>query len=357
MQDNTFVYVANAESNDIAALRLLGDGGLELQTVFPLEASVSSLAFSPDQRTLYASLRAPQAIASLAVSSRTGQMQLLATVPAPANLSYIKVDYSGRFLLGASYSGDLVCSLPISPLGLAQPHPAALLQPGRNPHCIVTGNSNRFAYIPCLGSDQVNCFAFDAHTGRLVPAVHPLAAFPREAGPRHMAIAPDNRFAYVLCELSGDVATLALDADTGGLTPKQSVSMLHPERPLPPSSYTPPTNQTAGDKSPTPVTWAADIQLTPDGRFLYASERTYSTLTCFAVDAISGRLDYAGIFETEQQPRNIAIDPKGRFLVAAGEKSGHAAAYRIDQGSGALARCSRVQVGHKPNWVEVVNFR
>ncbi|MCD8349465.1 MAG: lactonase family protein [Planctomycetaceae bacterium] len=357
MQDNTFVFVANAESNDIASLRLLGDGRLELQNVFPLDASASALAVHPDGRTLYVALHNPAMIASLAISSRTGQMQLLSTVPAPAKLSYITIDRLGRFLLGASYSGDIACSLPISPLGLVQAHPAAVIRPGRNPHCIVTDNTNRFVYIPCLGSDQIGIYRFDADTGGMVPDGVPVVLTAREAGPRHMAISPDNRFAHVINELNGDVVTHVLDPISGGLTSKEAVSLLHPERPLPPSSYTPPTNQPAGENSPEPVAWAADINLTPDGRFLYASERTHSTMTCFAVDVVSGRLDFAGIFETEQQPRNFAIDPKGDFLVAAGEKSHHLASYRIDRDTGSLSHCGRVDVGRKPVWVEIHNYR
>ncbi len=357
MQDNTFVFVANSESNDIASLRLLGDGRLELQTVFPLDASASALAVHPDGRTLYVALGNPPMVASLAISSRTGQMQLLSVVPAPAKLSYIITDRLGRFLLGASYGGDTACSLPISPLGLAQGHPAAVIRPGRNPHCIVTDSSNRFVYIPCLGSDQVSVYRFDADTGGFVPASAPVVLTAREAGPRHIAVSPDNRFAHLLCELNGDVVTHVLDPVTGGLTAKDAVTILHPERPLPPSSYTPPTNAPAGENSPEPVAWAADIGLTPDGRFLYASERTHSHLTCFAVDVVTGRLDFAGIHETEQQPRNFAIDPKGGFLVAAGEKSHHVASYRIDRDSGALNHCDRVEVGRKPVWVEIINYR
>ncbi|MCD8140871.1 MAG: lactonase family protein [Planctomycetaceae bacterium] len=357
MQDNTFVFAANAESNDIASLRLLGDGRLELQTVLPVDASASALAVHPDGRTLYVALANPPQIASLAVSSRTGQMQVLSVVPAPAKLSYITTDRAGRFLLGASYSGDIACSLPISPLGLVQGHPAAVLRPGRNPHCIVVDHANRFVYIPCLGSDQVGIYRFDAATGEFAPAAAPVVLTAREAGPRHLAISPDNRFAHLVCELNGDVVTHVLDPVTGGLSAKEAVSLLHPTRPLPPSSYTPPTNEPAGENSPEPVAWAADISLTPDGRFLYASERTHSTLTCFAVDVVSGRLDYAGIFETEQRPRNFAIDPKGGFLVAAGEKSHHFAAYRIDRDTGGLSPCGRVEVGRKPVWVEIGNYR
>jgi 6-phosphogluconolactonase len=97
--------------------------------------------------------------------------------------------------------------------------------------------------------------------------------------------------------------------------------------------------------------WAADIGITPDGRFVYASERTNSTISCFRRDIYSGRLDYAGIFDVDAQPRSFAIDSTGRHLIVAGEKSGTLGAFAIDVETGALARTDSQTIGDAPNWV------
>jgi 6-phosphogluconolactonase len=102
--------------------------------------------------------------------------------------------------------------------------------------------------------------------------------------------------------------------------------------------------------------WAADIHLTPDGRFLYISERTGSTLGAFSVNAQSGKLTYLASTPTESQPRGFAIDPKGRFLVAAGEKSDTISVYAIDRASGALSLLQKYPAGKGANWVEIVSF-
>ncbi len=102
--------------------------------------------------------------------------------------------------------------------------------------------------------------------------------------------------------------------------------------------------------------WAADLHLTPNGKFLYASERTSSTLAAFGVDGASGKLAYLGSTPTEKQPRGFAIDPKGRFLVASGEKSETISVYAIDSTSGTLKLVGKTPTGKGSNWIEIVDF-
>ena len=102
--------------------------------------------------------------------------------------------------------------------------------------------------------------------------------------------------------------------------------------------------------------WAADLHLTPDGKFLYASERRSSTLATYKVDAASGRLELIGHVPTEKTPRGFAIDPSGRYLVAAGQDSNGVTVYAIDAASGALSQRARLPLGKNPNWVEIVEL-
>ena len=102
--------------------------------------------------------------------------------------------------------------------------------------------------------------------------------------------------------------------------------------------------------------WAADIHITPDGRFLYGSERTSSTLAAFGVDRATGELTPIGSYPTEKQPRGFNIDPTGRFLLAVGQLSDHLTCYRIDRESGALTDAGGLAVGRNPNWVEILSL-
>ena len=102
--------------------------------------------------------------------------------------------------------------------------------------------------------------------------------------------------------------------------------------------------------------WAADIHLTPDGKYLYASERTTSTLAAFKVDPKTGMLTSIDSFATEKQPRGFNIDPTGRYLLAVGELSNSMTAYAIDKTTGKLTKLKEYPMGKKPNWVEIVAF-
>jgi 6-phosphogluconolactonase len=105
-----------------------------------------------------------------------------------------------------------------------------------------------------------------------------------------------------------------------------------------------------------PAIAAADLHLTPNGKFLYVSERTSDTLSGFAVDAASGKLTFLSSAHTERQPRGFAIDPKGRFLVATGEKSETISVYSIDQANGALKFLNKYPTGKGSSWVEIASF-
>jgi 6-phosphogluconolactonase len=175
-------------------------------------------------------------------------------------------------------------------------------------------------------------------------------------GPRHFIVSPDNRFVYLLNELTATVTTLALDGKTGLLTEVSSASALPPDTKLVPGA---PRGAVGVPGAPPRNTdndiWAADIHITPNGRFLYASERTSNTLAAFSVDAATGKLTYLGSTPTEKQPRGFAIDPKGRFLIATGEKSPTISVYAIDQTSGMLRLLQKYPTGKGSNWVEIVN--
>jgi 6-phosphogluconolactonase len=97
-------------------------------------------------------------------------------------------------------------------------------------------------------------------------------------------------------------------------------------------------------------------RLTPNGHFLYAAERTSSTLGAFRVDTASGKLTYLGGTPTEKQPRGFNIDPTGRFVVVSGELSDTISSYAIDAETGALKPIGRYPTGKGANWVEIVAF-
>jgi 6-phosphogluconolactonase len=355
----TFVYVSNAEDGDIGMYTLLADGSLQPGQRFKAEKLVMPMAVSPDKRFLIAAVRSkPFQAYSYSIDKSSGALNLVGTGALAESYPYIAFDRSGRFLLGASYGANQVGVNPVGADGRVG-EPLQVIPTARNAHSIRTDNTNRFVFVPHLGTDQVFQFLFDEKSGRLSANTPPVLQLKQGSGPRHLIVSSDNRFVYLLNELSGMVTTLALDPNAGTLKELDSVSVLPPDTKLVPgvprgAVGTPGANQaprnTAND------IWASDLHLTPNGRLLYAAERTSSTLGAFRVDTASGKLTYLGSTSTEKQPRGFNIDPTGRFVVVSGEQSDTISSYVIDAETGALKLIGRYPTGKGANWVEIVAF-
>jgi 6-phosphogluconolactonase len=353
----SFVYVSNAEDGDIGAYRMGPDGSLAPRARVPAAKVVMPMTVSPNRRFLYAASRSkPFTVHVYAIDAGSGALKPVSSAPLAESFPYISLDRTGRFLFGASYGGHLVSVNAVGGDGrVAQTLQVTTV--GRNAHSILADASNRFVYVPNLGTDQIFQFTFDEKTGQLASNTPAVVQMKPGTGPRHFIFSSDNRFVYLLSELVATVTTLALDAKTGLLREVSSASALPPDSKLQPGA----PRGAVGVPGVAPRNtdndiWAADLHLTPDGKFLYASERTSSALAAFGVDAASGKLTYLSSTPTEKQPRGFAIDPKGKFLVASGEKSETLSVYAIDSASGALKLLQKVATGKGANWVEIVGF-
>ncbi len=354
----TFVYVSNAEDGDIGIYRLLDSGELQPGARAKAASVVMPMAVSPDRRFLYAASRSkPFSVHVYSVDPGTGALKPLSSSPLAESFPYIALDRTGRFLLGASYGGHLVSVNAVGSDGRVAAEPLQVVPTGRNAHSIGTDNTNRFVYVPHLGTDQIFQFVFDEKSGRLTSNTPAVVQMKPLTGPRHFIVSPDNKFVYLLNELVGTVTTLSLDPKTGVLTEASSASALPPDTKLVPGAPRGAVDiPGAAPRNTDNDIWAADIHMTPNGRFLYASERTSSTLAAFSVNADTGELAYLGSKPTEKQPRGFAIDPGGRFLIATGEKSDTISVYAIDQANGGLRLLQNYPTGKGSNWVEIVSF-
>ena len=230
----TFVYVSNAEEGDIGMYTLNPDGSLLPGQRFKAEKIVMPMTISPDKRFLIAAVRSkPFSAYTYSIDSGSGALKLVGTGPLAESFPYISLDRTGRYLLGASYGANLVSVNPVGPDGRVGP-PLQTIPTARNAHAIRADNTNRFVFVPHLGTDQVLQFLFDDKTGRLAANTPPVLQLKAGTGPRHLIISSDNRFVYLLNELTATVTTLSLDDKTGLLTEVGSVSALPPDSKLVP---------------------------------------------------------------------------------------------------------------------------
>ncbi len=342
VQGTTIVYVSNAESSDIYVLQLNRQTGeLTLVETVALPGVVKAgastpLAVSPDRRFLYVATRGePQSVFTFAIDSKSGKLKLIGSGPLIDSMPYISTDRTGRFLFAASYPGHKFTVSPIGANGVIQPT-QQVLENHTNAHSILADAKNRYVLAASLGNDLVNVFKFDAKTGKLEPHTPPSVAVKAKTGPRHLVFHPNGKLVYVLGELDATVHVFDYDMTKGQLKEKQSVSA------LPPGT----TGRIA----------AADLHLTPDGKFLYSTERTSNTLTGFRVNATDGTLTLIETIPTEANPRGFSIDSAGRYLFVVGMRSHRMSSYQIESGSGKLTKLKEYAMGKIPNWVEIVDL-
>jgi 6-phosphogluconolactonase len=353
----TFVYVSNADDGNIGTYTLQPDGTLKTGDKVEAAKVVMPMAVSPDKRFLIAAVRSkPYEAYTYAIDKKTGALKLVGKGPLAESYPYISFDHTGGYLFGASYGANQVGVNPVGKDGKVGA-PLQVIPTARNAHSIRIDNTNRYVFVPHLGTDQIFQFVFDKKTGKLTSNTPPVVQMKQGTGPRHIIVSKDNKFVYLLNELTAAVTTLALDAKTGTLKEIDSASALPPDTKLGPGQ---PRGAVGAPGAPQRNTdndiWASDLHLTPDGKFLYAAERTSSSLGSFKVDPATGKLTYMASTPTEKQPRGFAIDPSGKFMVVSGEKSDTISSYTIDAGTGALKEIGKYPTGKGSNWVEIVSF-
>lgn len=328
----TIVYVSESGENRIAVWALdETTGELTRQGETVLTGAPGSLALSPDHRHLYASVRSAKQFATLDVDAKTGALSNATFADAGFNAAYVFADQTGRWLLAASYSEGVV-GLSAIQNGRVTGLPVVTLETGKKAHCIQLDPSNRFAFVPHVGElNKVEQLRFDAQAGTLTCNTPPHLPGGAGEGPRHMQFHPNGKWAYFVNEQGKSVTLCDYDADNGTLKARQSV-------PTVPDDW-------RGKGS------CADIHISANGRFVYASNRGLDTLAVFAVNAENGTLTALGQTPTEKTPRSFCLVSGDAFVISAGEGSHRLIVFRRDAQSGALNPLKSYDCGKGPAWV------
>jgi len=254
----------------------------------------------------------------------------------------MSTDKTGKFLLSAYYYQKTAAVHSIGEDGALADPPVVWRETDIGAHYIQTDPANRYAFVPHIangsltGANAIFQFRFDDEKGTLTP-LSPTRTNPRELdGPRHLCFHPTMDLAYSSNEQGNSVTVYAYESDKGNLHPIQTISTL-------PRGYD-------GDNS------CSQIQITPDGKFVYAPNRGHNSIAGFKVNPNNGHLSLIAQTPTEAVPRAFSIDLQGTFLYAAGLETGKLASYRIDQDSGALEAGDVYDVGKGPMWVLITEF-
>jgi 6-phosphogluconolactonase len=325
-----YAFRLQTQNEEVSQNILLVPMGLVAESSNP-----AFLAIDPKRRLLFAinengtfEGKPTGSVSSFAIDPATGKLtpinQRSSMGSGPCHLV---LDDAGRHVLIANYSGGSVAVLPVGADGkLGEPtafvqHTGKSINPARqeapHAHCVTLDAANKFAFVSDLGLDQVRIYRYDAERGTLTPNDPAFVALKPGAGPRHMAFRPDGKFAYVLNELDSTLTAFAYDASAGRLTEIETQSTLPP--------YFDGKNSTA------------EVAITPNGKFLYASNRGHNSVVLFEIDKAKGTLRYVEDQGTGgKTPRHFGVQPSAKHMVIANQDSDTLLVCRIDPDNGRL---------------------
>lgn len=316
--------------------------------------SPSWVVVHPNKRFLYAANELPPpdaggpmgAVTAFSIDATSGKLTQIGRVKtqglAPAHML---VDPAGKWAIVGNYGngpGSEGTSIAVFGIGadgrLADtpktlvPHvpkprridPAA--EPPKNgnppqshPHCVLLSPDGRFLFVAEKGFNEIVMYRFDAATGALTPNTPPaVEATKLGAAPRHLAFGPSGKFLYCCYEAGRAVSTFAHDTAKGTLTALDTLSTLPPDAP-----------QTGS---------CAEIEVHPDGKYLYVSNRGHNSLALFAIDQAKGTLTFKDTYPVGGTPRNFKIDPTGNYVFGEGQNNGVTVVFTIDRPTGTLTK-------------------
>jgi len=340
------LYVACEGAKAIMSFKINSmTGELTPHAKTDVPSGVGLTTLSPDGKFMYTSgsVEGVSSVTSLR-RARDGSLSVIDSANIVGRPAYIQTDNQGRHLLAADYSNGGVTVYRIVDGvytdQLTDQHPTE-----RTAHCVKLDPSGRFVFVPHTRPNKVLQFRFDAARGTLTPNDPPFVEGPDEDHryhqPRHYFHHPKLEIGYTSNEFGGGITAWKFDPQSGTLHRMMTLPSL-------------PSDAKEGF-------YAADIQLTPDGRFAYVSNRDQrqlkpgeakqDSLAGFSLDPATGEMTLIGHAATPNQPGSFGIDLTGRFVYSAGSSTSTVQAYRIDRGTGRLLDIATYQTGASPGGV------
>jgi len=345
------IYVASIVEKTVTTFGVNPDSG-ELTKISSLKLpnSPGAMDLSPSGKHVYVAMAGRDAKTNTATAfvatlerQQDNTLLLSAVAKIATRPPYIRADDSGRYLMMAHYATGEINVYRIQD-GIVTDEHLDYHKTEKTAHCVEMDPSGRFVYVPHTSPNAIYQYVLDSGTGKLIPNDPPVVSGPDEEHqyhqPRHIAFHPSLSMAFTSNERGGGISAYSLNRKTGALKLKQTLSAL-------PEGY-------SGGAA------AADIRITPNGKFVYVSNRDVEdrephqdSIAAFSINR-RGDLQRVGTYPAVWFPRSMTINQSGRFLYAAGQKSGTLISYAIDAKTGALRALKTYDVGDGTIWAMCV---
>jgi len=333
--EGIYIYEFNSENGD-----------LTYKSKLALE-SPSYFAVSPDRKFVYTVGESKESkISALAFDSMKGELKFINSRPSgSAGPTHISVDADRKYVFAANYGGGSLTALPIEADGSLGADIQDIKHEGssvarKKPfvHSAVVSPDNKFVFAADLGTDKINIYQFKPKNRPLAlsPAPQAFALLDPGAGPRHSVFHPNKKYFYAVTEINSKV--YAFNYKNGRLKQTQSISMI-------PDGFTDPGH-------------GADIQVSGDGKFLYANTRsTVNEIAIFSINQLDGKLSLIDKQASlGKSSRTFAIDPTSNWVISTSQGTNELIVFKRNQDTGKLTPTGQKISIDKPSLVKFVKM-
>ncbi|MEM6731992.1 MAG: beta-propeller fold lactonase family protein [Myxococcota bacterium] len=328
-------YVFVGTSTGLHRFRLeRSDNSLTVLGVVEEGSRYDAVDVNPEERVLYVSQPGNDSVTAFAIGE-DAELTEIATTALGFRPVYIALDATRTTLLSASFGGNAVGSFAITDDFSVVEGSLGTPPTGARPHAIITDPNNQFAFVPCRDSFDSYQYVLNPD-GSLTANAVAKADGPVGGGPRHIEFQPTLNVVYVNNEMGDSISRYSYD-------PTQGRMSFVDTRPTLPDGADPGNNTTA------------DVALTPDGAFLYVSNRGDESIARYSIDETTGALTPLGHTSCPARPRSIDIDALGAYLAVSGQDDDRTELYAIGV-DGDLTSVEQVSTAEAPTWVEFVRL-
>jgi 6-phosphogluconolactonase len=333
-----YVYVSGYSATISRYTLDVNAGTLTARGTTTATGQLSFLAIDAVRRHLYAVDEQNSKVLAFTIDATNGALTHVGTDPGSGGTgpAHLAVDGTGAHVLTANYGSGDVAVLAVQSNGSVGMPTAVSPKPGLNAHQVVLDAAGAHAWVPCLGSDYVAQYGYDAATGKLTVSSSPTVGTPAGSGPRHLALHPNGKWAYLIAEKTSTITAYTIDAN-GHLTVLQQ----------------PTTTRAAGAMV---SNTGAEVAVHPSGKFVYASNRGDDDIAVFMVGTDGKVVLVANTKTGGQTPRMFAVDPTGRWLLVGNQGSNEVRVFAINGTTGMLTGGSGVVTVQAPSFVGIVTF-
>lgn len=323
-----FIYIVTAGNQSIEVWKLLYTGEMYLiQIIYTENNEGQPIIISKKRNKLYIGIRPKYKILVYDILSN-GKLNKIGSVNIPHSVNYIALDQKENFLLCSYYHAGCLTISAINDQHVPG-QPIQIIENMHGCHAVKVDLSNKLVITTSLLTDRIYLFKLYLYKKLPLKSLQHVTCS-KQSGPRHIIFHNSKNYCYSINELNGTVDVWKVNYIKNNIQNIQNISLF---------------KETIKNN----CCWSADIHITSCSKYLYVSDRLYSTITIFKIN-LNCTLTFIHQINTVKQPKSFIIN-NNNYLIVAGQKANTIAVYSISMKNGLLNLLYKYPTGINPTWV------